>query len=197
MRTDRQRYRLRQLGVCGKDETTSVLQDLLVHAAKGVAIYAHRAAQLGQRDGQIDGACWITCFPRSPTSISIRSGWSNISARRPGPRSRQALYEDACTRSGKQPEQVRRGRRLAAGRRPGRPAGPGPRSGDPQAASGLGPDVAGLQELVLYGLKGHGCLCGTRPGAGPGDPADLRLFHEALDFLAEENPSADELLGWP
>ena len=43
-------------GVCGKDPSTAALQDLLVHAAKGVSMYAHRAAQLGVADREIDRA---------------------------------------------------------------------------------------------------------------------------------------------
>src|SRR5271165_4198272 len=31
------------VGVCGKDETSAVLQDLLIYAAKGISMYAHRA----------------------------------------------------------------------------------------------------------------------------------------------------------
>src|ERR1039457_7184224 len=42
------------LGVCGKDETTATLQDLLIHVIKGVAMYAHRAAKLGASDPEID-----------------------------------------------------------------------------------------------------------------------------------------------
>ena len=38
-------------GACGKDATTAALQDLLVHAAKGISMYAHRARTLGARDG--------------------------------------------------------------------------------------------------------------------------------------------------
>lgn len=41
-------------GVCGKDARTAALQDLLVHAAKGVAMYAHRAREAGARDREID-----------------------------------------------------------------------------------------------------------------------------------------------
>ncbi len=33
------------LGTCGKDETTATLQDLLLHAVKGIAMYAHPARQ--------------------------------------------------------------------------------------------------------------------------------------------------------
>ena len=42
------------LGVCGKDETTAALQDLLIHAVKGISMYAHRARQLGKADAEID-----------------------------------------------------------------------------------------------------------------------------------------------
>ena len=41
-------------GVCGKNPQTAVLQDLLIHATKGVAMYAHRARQLGAIDREID-----------------------------------------------------------------------------------------------------------------------------------------------
>ena len=41
-------------GVCGKDAETAVLQDLLVHATKGISMYAHRARELGVVDREID-----------------------------------------------------------------------------------------------------------------------------------------------
>ncbi len=41
------------LGVCGKDDTTATLQDLLMYAAKGIAMYAHRARQAGAADPAI------------------------------------------------------------------------------------------------------------------------------------------------
>src|SRR5664279_5047509 len=42
------------LGVCGKDETTATLQDVLIHAIKGISMYAYRAGQLGAADPEID-----------------------------------------------------------------------------------------------------------------------------------------------
>ncbi|MFC1682701.1 hydroxylamine reductase, partial [Candidatus Zixiibacteriota bacterium] len=41
-------------GVCGKDPQTAALQDLLIHATKGVSMYAHRARKLGITDHEID-----------------------------------------------------------------------------------------------------------------------------------------------
>ena len=43
-----------KFGVCGKSPETSDLQDLLVHAAQGIAMYASRAAKLGKAERSID-----------------------------------------------------------------------------------------------------------------------------------------------
>ena len=40
--------------VCGKDDQTAVLQDLLLHATKGVAQYAHHARAFGATDPVVD-----------------------------------------------------------------------------------------------------------------------------------------------
>jgi len=42
------------MGVCGKDEITSNLQDLLIYTCKGISMYAHRARELGVKDHEID-----------------------------------------------------------------------------------------------------------------------------------------------
>ena len=44
------------LGVCGKDARTAALQDLLVYAAKGISMYAHRAAEMNVADPAVDRA---------------------------------------------------------------------------------------------------------------------------------------------
>jgi hydroxylamine reductase len=43
------------IGVCGKTPEVAVLQDLLLEATKRIARHAHRAAELGVRDPEIDG----------------------------------------------------------------------------------------------------------------------------------------------
>ena len=42
------------VGTCGKDAPTSDLQDLLIYLCKGISMYAHRAAELGARDRDVD-----------------------------------------------------------------------------------------------------------------------------------------------
>ncbi|MFH0984059.1 MAG: hydroxylamine reductase [Candidatus Omnitrophota bacterium] len=41
-------------GVCGKSPEVATLQDLLIHAAKGIAIYADMAREIGVKDKQTD-----------------------------------------------------------------------------------------------------------------------------------------------
>jgi hydroxylamine reductase len=41
-------------GVCGKKPETAALQDLLIHTAKGVSMYAHRARTFGAIDHEAD-----------------------------------------------------------------------------------------------------------------------------------------------
>ena len=43
-----------KVGICGKDADVAVLQDLLVHAVKGISMYISRAGSLGVRDHEID-----------------------------------------------------------------------------------------------------------------------------------------------
>ena len=41
-------------GVCGKDDQTAALQDLLIYTCKGIAQYTNRARKKGQVDESID-----------------------------------------------------------------------------------------------------------------------------------------------
>jgi hydroxylamine reductase len=58
----------------------------------------------------------------------------------------------------------------------------------------LGEDMAGLQELVLYGLKGAAAYVDHAMILGREDPDVYAAFHEALDFLTLDDASADDLL---
>ena len=60
----------------------------------------------------------------------------------------------------------------------------------------LGNDATGLQELILYGLKGAAAYADHAKILGQEDPKVYATFHAGLDFLTRENPTTDELLGW-
>ncbi len=59
------------IGVCGKTPEVAWLQDLLIHATKGVSIYAHRARELaGLSDKEIDNFVLRALFS-TLTNVSV------------------------------------------------------------------------------------------------------------------------------
>ncbi|HEY1984986.1 MAG TPA: hydroxylamine reductase [Terracidiphilus sp.] len=183
------------LGVCGKDETTATLQDLLIHVIKGVSMYAHRAQQLGASDPEID-AFTIQAIFSTLTNVNFDPDrlvgliHEAISIR---DRARD-LYERASVVAGVAPVYL------------GGPAAwiPAP-SLEGLLAQGQqtllpvrflseGKEVSNLQELVLYGLKGVAAYAAHALALGAGDPQAFAKIHELLDFLTRPAPAAEELL---
>ncbi len=142
-------------GVCGKSPETAALQDLLVHVAKGVSAYAHRARALGAIDRDADVFVIEALFT---TVTNVNFDPDRIAGLiRKGVEVRdrvRKLYEDAVRKAGGKPETL-----------PGAATFVPEKSVDGLVAQGglvsfdgrqadLGADIAGLQELMLYGLKG-------------------------------------------
>ena len=124
-------------GVCGKDAATAALQDLLVYATKGISMYAHRAAQLGAGDREVDRAV-IECLFATVTNVDFdpEAARRHTSIDAAAIRDKaKTLYEAACAKAGKTPEKLGGPGRLAAGRRSRRPGATGRRGVDHQAAS--------------------------------------------------------------
>jgi hydroxylamine reductase len=183
------------MGVCGKDSTTAALQDLLVHAAKGIAMYAHRASQLGSRDREVDVFVAEALFstvtnvnfdPARLETLLVGAGAIRERAR--------ALYEEACRRSGKTSESLGG----PAARQPAatRDGDQGLEVGVDRRRSVLGEETAALQELITYGLKGAASYLDHAQILGEEDSAAFALLHAGLDFLARDKPTQEELVGW-
>jgi len=183
------------IGVCGKTDETATLQDLLVHAAKGIAMYAHRGRVLGVRDAAIDGFVLDALFttvtnvnfdPQRLAALLHEAAQTRDRARR--------LYETACAGSGLSAEVLdgpaawvpaddREGL-LAQGRAVGIQA----------RIAALGADLAGMQELLTYGLKGAAAYAVHARTLGREDEAVSAFLHEALDALTTAVPDAVSLL---
>jgi len=186
-----------KFGVCGKAPDVAALQDLLVLAAKGVSMYAHRAARLGAADPTIDRAVIEFLFA-TVTNVDFdpaRLEKHLIEAAAARDRAK-ALYESACAKAGQQSETL-------DGPTAWKPAKdlPGLVSQGEELSllkrrAQLGDDVTGLQELILYGLKGAAAYADHAQILGREDPGIYASFHEALDFLTWKNPTTDQLLGW-
>jgi len=182
-------------GVCGKSDEAATLMDLLVHAAKGIGMYAHRAAALGARDEEADVFVVEALFA-TVTNVDFDPDQLEELVRRAAEirDKARALYEDACARAGQEPERLdgpaawqpanTREGLLAQGRE----------AGIQGRVDRVGEDVAGLQELSLYGLKGAAAYLDHAQILGR-EAADVYAsVHETLDALAREPTDAQELL---
>jgi hydroxylamine reductase len=57
-----------------------------------------------------------------------------------------------------------------------------------------GPEIANLQELITYGIKGVVAYAQHAKNLGGADPAAYATIHEILDFLTWPSPTVDELV---
>ncbi|MFH1689201.1 MAG: hydroxylamine reductase [Candidatus Eisenbacteria bacterium] len=184
-------------GVCGKNPETAVLQDLLLHTAKGVSAYAHRARALGAIDRDAD-VFVIEALFTTVTNVNFDPDRiAGLIEKGEEVRDRtRSLYEDAVRKAGGKPEEL-----------PGAATFVPEGSIDGMIAQGelvsierrqadLGADIAGLQELMLYGLKGAAAYADHAIVLGVEDADLFGTFHEGMDFLTRDDASADELLAW-
>ena len=185
------------IGVCGKDPETAALQDLLVHAAKGVSMYAHRAAQLGKQDRAVDRfvieALFVTVTNVDFDPQRLRTHLEEAAQIRDRAKK---LYEDACRAAGKTAEQL--GGPAAANYQGDVPAlvGQGRLVSITARKDGTPDDVVGLQELILYGIKGTAAYVDHALVLGKEDDRVYATIHAAMDFLTQPNPALGDLLGW-
>ncbi|MBP6963931.1 MAG: hydroxylamine reductase [Armatimonadetes bacterium] len=177
-------------GVCGKDETTARLQDLLVYAAKGIGMYAHRARQAGRSAVEIDRFVIEALFT-TVTNVDFdpeRVKGFLMKAAEMRDRAKK-LCGDSCEALGGPaawvPEATIEG--LAA---------QGAQIGIESRKAARGDDVVGLQELITYGLKGAAAYADHARILGQEDDGVYATFHEALDFLTKPDPTVDELTAW-
>jgi len=179
---------------CGKDEQTAMLQDLLVHAAKGVAQYAHRARQLGASDPAIDRfilkALFITVTNVNFDAEAIARVIRNAATVRD---QAKALYEAAAKKAGQAPQTVKGPATWTPAPTLAGLAGQGELVSVLARRDQFGPDAAGLQELLLYGVKGAAAYADHAMILGTESDAVYAFFSEALSHLAEEKPTVEAL----
>lgn len=182
-------------GVCGKDEKAAALQDLLVYAIEGIANYAHRAAKLGFNDAATNHFVIEALFS-TVTNVNFDLELLLNMLQKAGAvkDNMRKLYGKAARDKGVSPHLLT-----------------GPASWEPAGdldglllqaqdislkirSESCGEDVAGLQELILYGLKGMAAYADHAMILGVEDNSVYAFFHEALDFLTRENHSLDAML---
>jgi hydroxylamine reductase len=183
-------------GVCGKDPDTAALQDLLVYATIGIGQYARRAAALGVTDAEVDRFTIEALFT-TVTNVNFDPARVAAMIRKAAVIRNRA--KDLCEKAA-----AAKGQTIEA------PAGPaawqpaadlsglikqGEQVGVESRIKAIGPDLAGLQELLMYGLKGTAAYADHALVLGREDAGVYAFFHEALDYLANPAPTVPELFG--
>lgn len=188
-----QRTGCTSFGVCGKNPETAALQDLLLHALKGISVFAHRAAKAGIRSPELEQFALEALFttvtnvnfdPVRMQSIILKAGVNLEVAR--------GLYNKAMAASAEKfngatcfvpaeslDDLIRQGEDVGVEKR----------------VESLGADIVGLQELLTYGLKGMAAYAWHVQDAG-GDVGDASLtIFEALSAIAPgQTGTVDQLL---
>ncbi len=182
-------------GVCGKDPETASLQDLLIHMAEGVSQFAHRARKLGVVHRPADLFVIEALFTavtnvdfdpervaeliRNGAAVRDEVGQAYLAACKKAGQQPEALANDvAIEPAGELDALIRQGEAVTIQKR----------------IDALGDDVAGLQELITYGLKGMAAYVDHAHVLGTEDNAVYAFIHEAMDFLAGDPSDVDALV---
>lgn len=184
------------MGVCGKDPETAALQDLLIYATKDISRYAFRSHQLGARDRAVD-VFVIKALFSTVTNVNFDPRWFDAFLQEAAAikSKAQSLYEQATRKAGKTVETF------------SCPVRWWENTGDHQGLLAKAQDVsiakwidklggtpAGLQELIVYGLKGAAAYVDHAEILGKEDAKLYADFHEMLDYLTTGPADVNDLL---
>jgi len=183
------------VGVCGKDPDTAALQDLLVYALRDISYYAHRARQLGCVDDHVN-VFTIKAFFSTLTNVNFDPERFRRYIEEAAEVRTEAihLYEDAARQAGQAPQRstratrwwentddlnelIRKGRSVTIRKR----------------IEQFGSDVAGLQELIVYGMKGLSAYADHAQILGKQDDGVYGFIHETLDWLSQNPTDVEQL----
>ncbi|WP_298223031.1 hydroxylamine reductase [Acidocella sp.] len=182
-------------GVCGKDEATADLQDVLIYQVKGCGQYAARLHALGQPDA---AAASFICYALFTTLTNVnfnRARFVEMIAEAARIRDRlRGAYEQAARAAGQTPESLTGPANFAPAQSL---AGLLAQADIASVRAGLdavGADIIGLRALILYGLKGVAAYAYHAEVLGKiSDEVTVGIAH-ALDFLANDPVDLEELL---
>lgn len=183
-----------KLGVCGKEPKTAALQDLLVYAAKGISQYANEARRMGARDPEVDIFVVEALFA-TVTNVSFDAARIEALLRRAAAvkQTARSLYENACRAAGQTPKTLEGPAQWTPADTLDGLLEQASHVGIRTAQAAFGNDLAGLQELLTYGVKGLAAYMDHAHILGKDDEQAYAFVHEALAYLTGSSPTVDEL----
>jgi len=181
-----------KIGVCGKQPDVAALQDLLVYALRGIALYAAEGRKVGVKDPEVDVFMmkglfstltnvnfdinrFLTLIPRAVELRESLKGKVKAAGGKVDLPNDEANFTPASNLEGM----------LAQAEKAGLKA-------DPAAD----PDILSLQHILLFGLKGVAAYADHAHILGKEDEAVNSFLHEGLVATARKDLSVQDMLGW-
>ncbi len=183
------------LGVCGKTTETANLQDVIIYLVKGISVYAHEARLLGTTDERINETTLAALF-MTLTNVNFDEDEHVKYIEYLGQLRDRAheMYLCACKARGVNPREF---------------SGPAvwvvPKTKQELldfantisilgSIRDQGPDLTGLREMAVYGIKGMAAYAHHAAMLGYVDEQVFAFVHESLACLAEQEPDESRLL---
>jgi hydroxylamine reductase len=180
-----------KIGVCGKQPDVAALQDLVIYALKGLALYAVEGQKVGVSDTAVDR---FTCKAVFSTLTNV-----NFDADR---------FVDLINETVTVREQLKEKIQVAGGKTD---FAAGPAVFKPEAdrqaliAQGetlgimsdatIDADIRSLRELLVYGLKGTAAYADHAAILGQEDEKVYAFMHEGLAATLDANLGVEDLVG--
>ena len=179
------------VGVCGKKPEVSNLQDLLLHAVKGLSLYAVEGRKVGVSDQEVDR---FTCEAIFSTLTNVNFDSERL----------QGLINRCAELTVKLKEKIAKAGGSVNFTNPSARFKPAADlEGLIQQAATVGqvtdseanPDIQSLQQILVYGIKGVAAYADHAWILGQSDDSVFAFIHEGMAALANKELTLNDWIG--
>eukprot|EP00245_Coleochaete_scutata_P007485 TRINITY_DN22909_c0_g1_i1.p1 TRINITY_DN22909_c0_g1~~TRINITY_DN22909_c0_g1_i1.p1 ORF type:complete len:654 (+),score=134.56 TRINITY_DN22909_c0_g1_i1:136-2097(+) len=186
------------VGVCGKGPETAALQDLLIHALKGVSHYVVRLQKLGLPVHDTDFFVLEALFS-TLTNVNFDAAAMQQFVNKAIIilHQRKSQYEEECKQRGLKAEVPDASlTSLQPSTSVDTLVEGGRQVGLEQRRIGMDEDIFSLQELLVYGIKGMAAYSAHAVAVGQTDAEITKFVYTAMDYLSkpEKEQTMEKLL---
>ncbi|MCE5244520.1 MAG: hydroxylamine reductase [Desulfobacteraceae bacterium] len=180
-----------KIGVCGKQSDVAALQDLLVHALKGLALVAVEGRKVGVVDREVNAFTAEALFSTLTNVNFDPARFHSFIARAVS--LREALKAKVKSAGGKT-ESAEEAASFVPASTPEGLVAQGEKVGL-KSDAGADPDVQSLEHTLLFGIKGIAAYTDHARILGHEDDAVYAFLHEALAATLNKSLGLDDFLG--
>jgi len=181
-----------KMGVCGKNEEVSALQDLLVYSLKGLSLFAEEGRKININDHDVNVFTTKALFS-TLTNVDFDPERFSVLIRR-SVELREGLKQKIAAAGGNTAFNDRTASFVPADSLDGlEKQGKKVKEHVPDKA--IDPDIQSLQDIVLYGLKGVAAYADHAHILGKEDDIVYAFMHEALAAMTRHDLALNDWIG--